>query len=547
MFYTKYRPQTFSQISQPNEAADALAKQISTNKTAHAYLFVGPRGTGKTSTARILAKALNCLNLQPNGDPCDNCDNCNAVKTGSLTDLIEIDAASNRGIEDIRELQSKISLAPVQGKNKIYIIDEVHMLTMPAFNALLKTLEEPPVHVTFILCTTELNKVPDTIKSRCQVFKFKRATLPQLTTKLRFIAESEGHTLEESAFASIAQYSLGGFRDAETLLQQILEGGLDTATVLGKLNATNIFTFIDFLHTKDSEGAISLLNIVYQDGTNLSVWLGDVISHLRNVLLLKSGFSKEYFGLSDDVMVLLISQSQQLNISWIVSTLDTLLLAYEKVEKSFIPQLPIEIAIVNICNSASVITMGTVATPNPIKPIKTSDGNGPKSVTPNKTNDEKPATDKKLSETVTSKLEAAPQVTVSVEAVELHNILGDSLIEIGVIESKWEIILEKAKDVNGPILAMLRSAKPISVRDKFIVLEVYFAFHKERLESTKNRQILEDVLKDVFGIALSFICEINQEKPQKLKDREVGILTDANVVPVDSGDIMNVFDGGLPL
>src|SRR5688572_5377656 len=173
MFYTKYRPQKFSEISRPNDVADALSNEVLNQKTVHAYLFVGPRGTGKTSTARILAKALNCKKVDKKGDPCGKCETCEAIKNGTYLDLIEIDAASNRGIDDIRELKNRIKLAPSVGTNKVYIVDEVHMLTSEAFNALLKTLEEPPKNTTFILCTTELHKVPDTIKSRCQVFKFK--------------------------------------------------------------------------------------------------------------------------------------------------------------------------------------------------------------------------------------------------------------------------------------------------------------------------------------------------------------------------------------
>ena len=185
MFYRKYRPQKFSEISKPNDAAAALSNQITSNKTGHAYLFIGPRGTGKTTTARIFTKALNCKHLSKEGDPCDKCDSCKAITEGRFLDLIEIDAASNRGIDDIRELKDKINLTPVSAKYKVYVVDEVHMLTMEAFNALLKTLEEPPRHAVFILCTTESHKVPDTIKSRCQVFKFKRASIKQLVERLK--------------------------------------------------------------------------------------------------------------------------------------------------------------------------------------------------------------------------------------------------------------------------------------------------------------------------------------------------------------------------
>ena len=191
MFYLKYRPQKFSDLIAPNPVADGLVNQVKGNNVSHAYLFVGPRGTGKTTTARILAKAVNCEDIQPNGDPCDKCSNCKAITKGNFPDLIEIDAASNRGIDDIRLLRDKIGLAPSQGRTKVYIIDEVHMLTAEAFNALLKTLEEPPEHAIFILCTTEASKVIDTIKSRCQIFSFRRASVEQIVSKLEFILKNE--------------------------------------------------------------------------------------------------------------------------------------------------------------------------------------------------------------------------------------------------------------------------------------------------------------------------------------------------------------------
>lgn len=567
MFYTKYRPQTFSEISRPNDAADALANQISTGKTVHAYLFVGPRGTGKTSTARILAKALNCSHISKNGDPCDKCDMCLAVKSGSLPDLIEIDAASNRGIDDIRSLQDQINLAPSYGKHKVYIIDEVHMLTSQAFNALLKTLEEPPKNVTFILCTTELHKVPDTIKSRCQVFRFKRATVPQLVTKLKFIAESEGHVVEDVFLSRVASASLGGFRDAETLLQQMLESGFDfNSSDFSTFDKGTLLEFVDLLKNKETNDALKIITSLYDSGMDLVVWSQELVSYLRDVLLLNSGFSKDSFDMSDTMLKSFIQHANSLESFWLIFCIDKFIEAGDKIKKSFIPQLPLEIAIIEICNLDNVSHTGGSNPKNDKGPTMPSNPVGDNSSTfggvssksslkpttssnTTKTNSEKDM----VKSNIKDKTSLKDSKSVSVKSTDISHVnvelIDDASIEvdISVIEPRWEEFLNKMKDVNGAILAMLKSTKITGTKGKFLILDVYFSFHKERLEHSKNREIIDRVLFEVFNMPLSIACQVSTEKPQKLKDREVGVLTDVNVVPVDTADLMNVFDGGLPL
>jgi DNA polymerase-3 subunit gamma/tau len=301
MFYTKYRPQKFSEISKPNEVAESLMTQVKNGKVSHAYLFVGSRGTGKTTTARILAKALNCKKPLVNGDPCDRCDNCAAIKSGNFMDLIEIDAASNRGIDDIRDLKDKIRLSPSIGKRKVYIIDEVHMLTNEAFNALLKTLEEPPAHVNFILCTTEAHKVPDTIKSRCQVFKFKRATVSQLVEKLTKIVKNEDADISKEVLKKIAQSSLGGFRDAETLLQQVIEGNLNVDSLSNLGSKQNYIDFVDYLIVKDAGSAFRTINKIFDEGIDLYVWTGELLKYLRDLLFISVSADEGMVDTTDEL------------------------------------------------------------------------------------------------------------------------------------------------------------------------------------------------------------------------------------------------------
>lgn len=543
MFYTKYRPTNFSEISRPNDAADALVKQILDKKTAHAYLFVGPRGTGKTTTARVLAKALNCSHLEKNGDPCGKCDSCVSIASGRFVDLIEIDAASNRGIDDIRELQETINLSPVLGKKKVYIVDEVHMLTPQAFNALLKTLEEPPEKVVFILCTTESHKVPDTIKSRCQVFRFKRATIDQLVKKLHNISQSEGGKVSKQDLEKIASASLGGFRDAETLLQQFIEGDLSIDSLSTYSSLESLCDFNAFLIEKDTKNALDFINNVYQEGIDLYVWCGEYLKYLRELLLLKSGVVSALLDSTESLLVKINKQAEIESLEYLVSTIEIFSTEYANIKKSAIMQLPLELAIVKVTNA------GYSANPTllikPIKPILPETPTNLATTKSSKSIALKIATSDKLTD------KTADKKSQSINVVEESDIstLPEIPLTFGFsfIEEKWEEVLNKMHSINGPIMAILKSAVPLRLEDNSLILEVYFPFHKERLESIKNRILLETTLSEILGATLRVKCCLNQEKPKKLKDREVGILTDINVVPVDSSKLMEALDGGLPL
>jgi DNA polymerase III subunit gamma/tau len=536
MYYTKYRPQKFSEITKPNEVAEALLKQISTEKTVHAYLFVGPRGTGKTSTARILAKALNCAELDKNGDPCGECDSCLAIKEGSYMDLHEIDAASNRGIDDIRDLREKIKLAPSMGKVKIYIIDEVHMLTSEAFNALLKTLEEPPKNTIFILCTTELHKVPDTIKSRCQLFKFKRATTAQLVEKLSNIAKLEKSKIGKEDIEKIARASVGGFRDAETLLQQVIEGEVNLDSLINLSSKHSIEDLVLKLWEKDSKAALAIVNSSFDDGIDLFVWAGESLRYLRALLLLKSGFNEDMLDfppeLFEDKKFL-----QAVTLPWIIQSIEHISKAHSQIRAAYLPQLPLEIAVLNICGSDT--PPSTAVNNNSVeKPVKP--------VSPNIGTENTKALKASSSKTVK---EETPQEESSTPVVVEVN---TSVIEFGQINEKWTEILDKVKEINSSVQALLKSGKPSGIAGKFVIVEVYFSFHKERLESNKNRAIVERALEELFGIPLSIKCELSTNKPKHLSDREVGVLTDHNVVvpggeKFDRDKVLTMLDGGLPL
>jgi len=490
MFYTKYRPQKFSQLSQPNDVAVALVNQIKAQKTVHAYLFIGPRGTGKTTTARLLAKALNCEKLDKNGDPCDKCPLCKSIKAGSFVDLIEIDAASNRGIDDIRELRERVKLAPSVGARKVYIVDEVHMLTAEAFNALLKTLEEPPQRVTFILCTTEVHKVPETIKSRCQVFRFKRPGVAQIVQRLGQICKAEGVAVHDDALRKIAEASFGGFRDAETLLQQVVEGGVSVDSFAGMANKQSYIDFVSMVLSCETQDAIRFVNTLYNDGIDLYVWTLGLVMYLRDLLFISTDAYKDLLDVTDAVFSGMEEQANKLTPKEVVALIELFVKAQNDIKSTSVPQLPLEIAVINACPDS-------------------------------------------IEHKVESK---SPQIQQPSKNYASNTSLSE-------IESKWSDVIKTSFVHNNSIHALLSSCKPVALKGSKLLLEVSYKFHKERMEITKNMKIVEDVLTEVFGSTITYSCVVGEPKKKPAMD-----LTDYNVaVPAGKDDILEVFDGALPL
>ncbi|HOS88666.1 MAG TPA: DNA polymerase III subunit gamma/tau [bacterium] len=522
MYYTKYRPQKFSEMSKTSDVAGILAKQVQTGKTAHAYLMVGPRGTGKTTTARILAKALNCEKLKANGDPCDKCSNCLSIKEGSFIDLIEIDAASNRGIDDIRELKDKIKLAPTMGKTKVYIIDEVHMLTPEAFNALLKTLEEPPKKTVFILCTTEDHKVPSTIKSRCQILRFKRPTVEQIVSVLKEVAKGEEIKISDDDLVKIAEASMGDYRGACVLLEQVHEGDVDVNTLLSLSSKKKYVECVNFLLDSDVSGALNIVSEVYNEGIDLYVWVGEFLKYLRSMLFIKSGVSDIVTDATVEISDKIKEQAKKADIKWLTDCISILLDAHKNIKNSFIPQLPVEIAVIRICSKGFE------------KDYKKNDCCENESNLSNKTD----STIKVEKISIPSKLKAESKEEKS------------SSISFAKIEKNWGKFIKDSKELNHSLNALLNLCKPIRLEGKSIIVEVFYPFHKERLESASTRKLIAGLSKEVFGVDLNFKCVLSKEKPKKFSKDESDKLTDLNVINpknVNEKSILDVFDGGLPM
>ncbi len=358
MLYRKYRPQKFSEVVGQEHVIQTLRGALTGGRIGHAYLFTGPRGTGKTTIARLLAKALNCAHREKNGDPDDACESCLAITENRSLDLIEIDAASNRGIDEIRSIKDSAGVAAPSGGYKVFIIDEVHMLTTPAFNALLKILEEPPSHVVFILATTEPHKILETVLSRVQRFDFKRLSVKKVFEKLKEIAQIEKINVDDSSLVSIAVSSDGALRDAEVALskiQAVSRGRKVTAEeandLLGLIPFDYHPEFLGYLVNNDRSAALGFINKIYDSGIDLENFTSNFINYLRKILIFKvSPATLTSVGeeLLDEEAKLIASYSQALEPVQIVKMLNLFISARDGIKSSPIPQLPLELAVLEL-------------------------------------------------------------------------------------------------------------------------------------------------------------------------------------------------------
>ena len=358
VLYRKWRPQTFSDVAGQPHITDTLMNEVRENRLAHAYLFTGSRGTGKTSCAKILSKAINCLN-PVNGNPCNECEICKGIDNGSVLDVVEIDAASNRGIDDIRALREESAFTPAQAKFRVYIIDEVHMLTIEAFNALLKTLEEPPEHIVFILATTEVQKLPSTILSRCQRFDFRRISVDSIVARLKYVAEKEQVTIDDSAAMLIARIADGGMRDALSIFDRCLSisENVDTAVVsdaAGIMSKEYLFTLSYAFKAKDTSKALYIIDELHNSSCDTERLCTELTNHFRSLLIIKSVKRPEdiLVGTNEELDELK-KLSTQFSIEEILNIMNILSSAISAIKATQNRRIETEMAIIKICSPES--------------------------------------------------------------------------------------------------------------------------------------------------------------------------------------------------
>jgi DNA polymerase-3 subunit gamma/tau len=503
--YRKHRPQKFADIIGQEHIKRVLTNAVMHNKIGHAYLFSGPRGTGKTTMARLLAKALNCKHpsrqkkddVNRDFEPCNQCSNCVEITGDRSMDVIEIDAASNRGIDEIRDLRDKVRFAPSNSPYKVYIIDEAHMLTKEAFNALLKTLEEPPAHAVFVLATTELHKVPDTILSRTQQLDFKRANISDLVMSLSQISIKEKFDIDPKAIEIIARASDGSFRDAASILDQVASSDdkIDekmVRNILGWVSFDKVEEFVGYLLSKDAKPAIDLIESIYLQGFDLAQFNQSIIEYIRNKMISDGDYS-------------------------LIKMVKIFIECSKELKTATIAQIPLELAVLE---SIGILSDNLI--------IKSDNVNQTKEpVTKQAIQNDIPKV-KNINDDIKVKLDEAvveKELDIKKEEVVIANKVDANNDEVGTIDliefkKKWPQIVGKVEAQNRSFGVLLRECELVDIQGGKIHLNVPFQFYSDQILSKEKNSILIDIIINEVNCKLTINCIVKEKKKDDASQNE---------------------------
>jgi len=505
--YRRWRPTIFEDVVGQEHISKTLKNQIKNSGIAHAYLFCGTRGTGKTSMSKIFAKAVNCLHPQDH-NPCNQCEICKGIQHESIMDVIEIDAASNNGVDNIRELRENVKYPPTKGRYKVYIIDEVHMLSTGAFNALLKTLEEPPEFVIFILATTESHKIPATILSRCQRFDFKRISEKDIVKWLGRICNELNYETEEEALQLIARNSDGAMRDALSILDQCMAFSSEKVTredvinILGTVTDEILFELVDHIIEGNSRNAMALIESLVQSGKDIHQFLNDLIGHYRNLMMTKiAGQQEGIIHLSNESIERLFQQGNKTEINHIMRAVRILSETEAESKWSTQPRVLLEVAIIKLTQPMYDYSMeGLVERISVLEKAIKSGSVHIKEKMQNPKPQEK------------SKVEIPPEVPKQEQSnKDKGQVLKD--IPFEEIKNSWEEILKEIKKRKISVHAWVMEGKPATVEKDCLIIsfEDRFSLHREASSKSPNKDFIEEVISEMVGTKVSIKCLMEED------------------------------------
>lgn len=530
-FYRKWRPRLWDQVVGQEHVVHTLQNAIRGGKVGHAYLFAGPRGTGKTTTARLLAKAVNCLADELSERPCDACEHCTAVNEGRFLDLIEIDAASNTSVDDMRDLRDKINFSPTQGRYKVYIIDEVHMLSTAAFNALLKTLEEPPAHAIFILATTEVHKIPATVLSRCQRHEFRRIPVKDIVQLLKQISAEEHLQVEEDALVLIARQSTGAMRDAISLLDQLASTGekitLETAqNVLGTATNQSVVDLVSAMLARQANKGLDCIHQALDSGTDPRQFARQVVEYLRSLLLVRMG-NADQVDATAEVRALMAAQAAQFDLAGLLQAIKVFNSAANEGRSGWQPSLMLELALTETLNPPAVPLAAAPAAMPAARPApKTVPEAAPASTPARRSSMESPAPEPPAESAwqATPAAVEAPQDQPGASAPPAST-AGE--VTLQTINQNWAKICAVAKGRRPQTVGLLNSVKNFTIKDGVLVLGFATEVVRSKMDG-ENLEVTRQAVQQVLGVSMRIASVVASGKAKTLPD-DLGVDADGMV------------------